>query len=61
MAARECSMETTVTCPFCSVQMSARRSIVMLVARKAFTISRQSVSLLHTWPSPEGDESASYT
>lgn len=63
MATRECcskSPQTTVSCPFCSVHMSDITSTVTLVAHKAFTSSRQSVFLLHTWLSPEGDESASY-
>lgn len=46
--------ETTVTCPFCLVQMNDKRSTVTLEARKAFTSCRLCVSLLHTWPSPEG-------
>lgn len=53
-------METTVGCPFSSVQISDSRSTVTVVAHKAFTSSRLTVSLLHTWPRPEGDGDRSY-
>lgn len=44
----------------CSVWLSDERSAVTPVACKAFIGGLLSASLLHTWLSPQGDESVSY-